>query len=187
MANNNMNKNLDAFFAEANSRGVTSMYDAILNPEYLCYLDQYLSSKNLTVRLGGARYCEKITELTDLPPYEATEKYSDLYFGHVKVVSDGSNQGLTGYQSQDYACLPETYKSGIFDFYPEDTYPALIKSIMIDKGWPIMIHANGDKAVSLTIDAYREALKLYVERHSVIESSIARYSALVSSSMIWRN
>lgn len=162
LANNNMNKNLDAFFAEANSRGVTSMYDAILNPEYLCYLNQYLSLNNLTVRLGGARYCEKSTELTDLPPYEATEKYSDLYFGHVKVVSDGSNQGLTGYQSQDYACLPETYKSGIFDFHPEDTYPALIKSIMIDKGWPIMIHANGDKAVSLTIDAYRDALKLYV-------------------------
>ncbi|SEM31639.1 hypothetical protein SAMN05421856_102362 [Chryseobacterium taichungense] len=162
LANRDMNKNLDHFFAEANSRGVTSMYDAILNPEYLKYLNKYLNSNNLSVRLGGARYCESMKEFPDLPPYEATKEYSDLYFGHVKVVSDGSNQGLTGYQSEDYACFPETYKDGIFDFHPEDSYPALIKSIMIDKGWPIMIHANGDKAVSLTIDAYREALKLYV-------------------------
>ncbi|MGO4710728.1 amidohydrolase [Chryseobacterium sp. 2TAF14] len=162
LANDNMSDNLDAFFAEANSRGVTSMYDAILNDEYLKYLNPYVDSKVLSVRLGGARYCESAAALPQLPPYEATEDYSDLYFGHVKVVSDGSNQGLTGYQSEDYACPPDTNKAGIFDFKPQDTYPALIKSIMIDKGWPIMIHANGDKAVTLTIDAYREAFKLYV-------------------------
>lgn len=161
LAHTHMNDNLDAFFAEANSRGVTSMYDAILNDEYLSYLNPYIDSKRLRVRLGGARYCESAAALPALPPYQAPEQYSDLYFGHVKVVADGSNQGLTGYQSEDYACPPETHKAGIFDFKPQETYPALIKSIMIDKGWPLMIHANGDKAVTLTIDAYREALKLY--------------------------
>lgn len=161
LAKDNMTNNLDAFFAEANSRGVTSMYDAILNDEYLKFLKPYVNSKVLRVRLGGARYCENSKALPKLPKYKATEEYHDLYFGHVKVVSDGSNQGLTGYQSEDYACPPETHKAGIFDFKPEDTYPALIKSIMLDKGWPIMIHANGDKAVTLTIDAYRKALELY--------------------------
>lgn len=115
------------------------MYDAILNDEYLSYLNLYVDSTKLRVRLGGAKYCESAAALPNLPLYEATEKYSDLYFGHVKVVSDGSNQGLTGYQSEDYACPPENNKAGIFDFYPQDTYAALIKSIMIDKGWPIMI------------------------------------------------
>jgi len=159
LAKENMSKNLDAFFAEANSRGVTSMYDAILNKEYLRYLKPYVNSRVLPVRLGGARYCETSTELPHLPRYKATEKYSDLYFGHVKVVSDGSNQGLTGYQSEDYACPPETHKAGIFDFKSPKAYSELIKSIMIDKGWPIMVHANGDKAVTLTLKAYRNALK----------------------------
>lgn len=160
LAKRDMNTNLDDFFTEANSRGVTSMYDAILEDAYLKYLNPYVDSTKLRVRLGGARYYDPKADFAHLPAYEAVEKYSDLYFGHIKVVADGSNQGLTGYQSEDYACLPETYKDGIFDFHPQDTYPALIK-LIIDQGWPMMIHANGDKAVTLTIDAYREALKTY--------------------------
>lgn len=160
LAKRDMNTNLDDFFSEANSRGVTSMYDAILEDAYLKYLNPYVDSTKLRVRLGGARYYDPKADFAHLPAYEAVEKYSDLYFGHIKVVADGSNQGLTGYQSEDYACLPETYKDGIFDFHPQDTYPALIK-LIIDQGWPMMIHANGDKAVTLTIDAYREALKTY--------------------------
>ncbi len=160
LAKRDMNKNLDDFFTEANSRGVTSMYDAILEDAYLKYLNPYVDSTKLRVRLGGARYYDPKADFAHLPAYEAVEKYSDLYFGHIKVVADGSNQGLTGYQSEDYACLPETYKDGIFDFHPQDTYPALIK-LIIDQGWPMMIHANGDKAVTLTINAYREALKTY--------------------------
>jgi len=160
LAKRDMNTNLDDFFTEANSRGVTSMYDAILEDAYLKYLNPYVDSTKLRVRLGGARYYDPKADFAHLPAYEAVEKYRDLYFGHIKVVADGSNQGLTGYQSEDYACLPETYKDGIFDFHPQDTYPALIK-LIIDQGWPMMIHANGDKAVTLTIDAYREALKTY--------------------------
>lgn len=160
LAKRDMNTNLDDFFSEANSRGVTSMYDAILEDAYLKYLSPYVDSTKLRVRLGGARYYDPKADFAHLPAYEAVEKYRDLYFGHIKVVADGSNQGLTGYQSEDYACLPETYKDGIFDFHPQDTYPALIK-LIIDQGWPMMIHANGDKAVILTIDAYREALKTY--------------------------
>lgn len=160
LAKRDMNTNLDDFFSEANSRGVTSMYDAILEDAYLKYLSPYVDSTKLRVRLGGARYYDPKADFAHLPAYEAVEKYRDLYFGHIKVVADGSNQGLTGYQSEDYACLPETYKDGIFDFHPQDTYPALIK-LIIDQGWPMMIHANGDKAVTLTIDAYREALKTY--------------------------
>jgi len=160
LAKRDMNTNLDDFFTEANSRGVTSMYDAILEDAYLKYLNPYVDSTKLRVRLGGARYYDPKADFAHLPAYEAVEKYRDLYFGHIKVVADGSNQGLTGYQSEDYACLPKTYKDGIFDFHPQDTYPALIK-LIIDQGWPMMIHANGDKAVTLTIDAYREALKTY--------------------------
>ncbi|MBS7563039.1 amidohydrolase [Mucilaginibacter sp. Bleaf8] len=152
-------ENINAFITEANSRGVTSMYDALLNEEYLKYLIPYLDSVKLRrIRLGGARYCEAPADVSSLTQYTAPASYSDLYYGHVKVVSDGSNQGLTGYQSTGYACEPQN--SGLFDFTKEN-YQNLIDGVIIEKGWPLMIHANGDEAVTMTINAYRKALERY--------------------------
>jgi len=42
----------------------------------------------------------------------------DFYWGAVKITSDGSNQGLTGYQQEPYKCPP--YKYGYSDFLCHD-------------------------------------------------------------------
>lgn len=147
--------NLDAFFQQANSRGVTSMYDALINDMYLPFLKEYVATNNLTVRLGGARYCEHIADTALIGDYKPVTQYSDIYYGHLKIVSDGSNQGLTGYQSKPYNCSDDC---GIFDFASADEYQALVNKTMVDMGWPLMIHANGDQAVSMTIAAYKTAL-----------------------------
>lgn len=154
----NLMANLDAFFQEANSRGVTSMYDAMIDDTYLPFLLKYVTFNKLSVRLGGARYCESMATAASIGQYKQPAAYSDIYYGHLKIVSDGSNQGLTGYQSQPYNCGDEG-DCGIFDFASTDDYQQLIDNIMVEKGWPLMIHANGDKAVSLTIAAFQAALK----------------------------
>jgi predicted amidohydrolase YtcJ len=151
-------KNLDNFFQEANSRGVTSMYDALLSDLYLKILKSYTQLKNLTVRLGGTKYCDSLDSANGLQQYKQPASYSDIYFGHVKIISDGSNQGLTGYQSQAYVC--EEDSCGIFNFKGND-FQTLVNEVIVNKGWPIMIHANGDQAVTNTIDAYKTALASY--------------------------
>lgn len=153
--------NLDKFFQEANSRGVTSMYDALLLENYLILLKLYIDAKNLTVRLGGTKYCESLDKAAALEQYQQPSSYSDIYFGHVKIVTDGSNQGLTGYQSQPYVCnIDPKEPCGIFN-YTVDDFQNLVDKVIVEKGWPIMVHANGDQAITNTIAAYKAALDNY--------------------------
>ncbi|MEZ5259190.1 MAG: amidohydrolase [Ilumatobacteraceae bacterium] len=72
---------------------------------------------------------------------------------HWKVVGDGSNQGYSGYQFEPYLGRDHCGKPN----YPTEH---LIESIRTghEHGFPMMIHANGDAAISQTLDAYAAAL-----------------------------
>lgn len=164
----NVNGYLTQLFQLANSRGITFMYDAGLNPKFQEVLTSYAENNPELVRTGGALLCGDQTAADKLGPYPQLTTYKPVYNGHVKVVSDGSNQGLTGYQSTPYACDPAN-NTGIFNFpekgIPADTIPplydTLINTVVAEKGWPLMIHANGDQAVIFAIEAYQSALAQY--------------------------
>jgi len=70
-----------------------------------------------------------------------------------KIVSDGSNQGRSGFQSQPYlgsdACGHANYPSSY-----------LVEAIRerASAGWQVMIHANGDGAIGQVVEAFEEAL-----------------------------
>lgn len=70
-----------------------------------------------------------------------------------KIVSDGSNQGRSGFQAQPYLgtddCGHANYPSG----YLVDTIRARASA-----GWQVMVHANGDAAIEQVVAAYEEAL-----------------------------
>ncbi|HCA10016.1 amidohydrolase [Chryseobacterium sp.] len=167
-----MAKNMDAYltslFKLANSRGVTFMYDAGLNDNFETVLTSYVQGNPELVRIGGALLCADQAAADGLGTYPLPTTYKPVYYGHVKVVSDGSNQGLTGYQSAPYCCDPAN-NTGIFNFpekgIPADTIPplydTLINTVVAGKGWPLMIHANGDQAVTFAIEAYQSALAQY--------------------------
>jgi len=162
----NINTYLTDLFTLANKRGVTFMYDAGLNTHFSGLLTAYADSHPERVRTGGAMLCSTKQDVTALGTYKQPESYSPVYHGHVKVVSDGSNQGLTGYQSSPYNCDPPN-NTGIFNFPLESSptkiphvYNSLIKDV-IKQHWPLMIHANGDQAVTFAIEAYQDALKNY--------------------------
>ncbi|HEY0175069.1 MAG TPA: amidohydrolase family protein [Pedobacter sp.] len=156
-------------FKQANSRGVTFMYDAMMDAEYLAILKPYMLKAQQRVRVGAAKYCTTVDDIKALSKYSPPAKYKDIYYGHIKIVSDGSNQGLTGYQSEPYICDPkENY--GTFDFPPGTTahltsvpqeYQDMVNAGILKKGWPLMIHANGDQAVTFTITAYQKAINSY--------------------------
>jgi predicted amidohydrolase YtcJ len=134
------------------------MYDAGMNDSSQNLLLDYIKYFGRKVRIGAAYVCDANSLI---PIYTPPSEYSDVYLGHIKLVSDGSNQGLTGYQSVEYCCpAPNPY--GIFNFTdpgqsrpstPPNAYTNLVNSVMNASGWPIMIHANGDYAVDFAISA----------------------------------
>ncbi|WP_140789350.1 amidohydrolase [Myxococcus xanthus] len=160
--------NLTRLFETAVERGVTMLYDAGLDEDQLEVLKAYLKVYKPRVRIGGAKLIKAQEDVEDaLKPYEPMTDYEDLYIGHLKVISDGSNQGLTGYQQEYYCCNPPENR-GIFNFTDAggsqsgSTKPpdfATLVQTAAKKNWSLMIHANGDRANELTTQAYVNALK----------------------------
>jgi len=99
-------------------------------------------------------------------PSEFKNGYKDIFIGHIKIVSDGSNQGLTGFQMQSYECEPAN-NYGNFNFGDEfDKHPVQLPdrflelfNIIIVKGYDMMVHANGTKAIEFTIQAFEQSLR----------------------------
>ncbi len=172
-----LNDHLQAYLSLALSRGITMLYDASTSPEMYKLLLALLlwhaaKGERVPNRIGMAYAAEKLSDLDRLgsfaPPTENKGNRPgsiDLYFGTVKLVSDGSNQGLTGYQHDAYCCPPGS-NYGIFNYLdggaqqhtqpeasPPEGFVDLVKGIH-DKGWPAMIHANGDQAIQYTLSAY---------------------------------
>ena len=107
--------------------------------------------------------CETLECTEGLSPYEPLTEFKIVYQGNVKLVSDRSNPGLAGYLSEPYNCEP-TNNIGYFNFPYQSTpdqvtplFKQIVKTIA-GKGWPLMIHANGNKAIDFTLEAYKAAL-----------------------------
>ncbi|MBK5528473.1 amidohydrolase family protein [Pseudomonas sp. TH06] len=150
------------YFHQASKRGVTLLYDAMVDPISKLVLEAYGLTHPRNVRIGYAATYKK-----GMPSYTAVTKEAARYFyqGGVKLISDGSNQGLTGYQNKPYCC-ETTPELGNFNVCDKDvpqpeTMPDAYKELLVDAmatGWPLMIHANGDRAIDFTLEAYKNAL-----------------------------
>ncbi|WP_316839062.1 amidohydrolase [Pedobacter gandavensis] len=178
-------QHFEQLFKEANQRGVTFLYDAGMSKNLKLLLDAYLLLHPRVVRIGAAQMCGSTQEALDLTTYTAPEVYKDIYYGNIKVVSDGSNQGLTGYQSEPYLCNPVD-NVGIFNFQdppipprqeipgPPQVYQDLLHTIIATKGWPLMVHANGNLAVQFAIEVFQSLPKDKVigKRHRIEHCSL---------------
>jgi len=72
-----------------------------------------------------------------------------------KIVSDGSNQGYTGLQREPYLYSDNQY--GVAYVEAEE-----LKTMVLEvsrRGWPVVVHANGDKAIDNTLDAFEATVE----------------------------
>lgn len=69
-----------------------------------------------------------------------------------KIVSDGSNQGLSGLQREPY--LNSTERGAAY--VQADDLVTMVKDRSA-RGWPLAIHANGDQAIDNVLDALEAA------------------------------
>lgn len=194
--------NVDYFFEVARQRGVTMVYDAGMQPAMADLLFAHLAYRRLSgkperMRIGMAHLVENEAELTNVGSFSPPKAHTpimhnsiDFYFGSVKLVSDGSNQGLTGYQSEPYCCPPNSY-FGINNFVddgapryepPAHDAPQTLVSLagnISQKGWPAMIHANGDQSIDYALEVYGKAKeKQGAEKFKALRNRIEHCSLL---------
>ena len=90
----------------------------------------------------------------------------------IKAWSDGSNQAGTGFQREPY--LGQKSR-GSLNYSPEELANVVLRAHT--DGWQIGVHANGDAAIDVTIDAFEQALKSQPRsdhRHRVEHCSVLR-------------
>ncbi|HEY6276630.1 MAG TPA: amidohydrolase [Streptosporangiaceae bacterium] len=140
----------------AASQGVTKVHEgatgALLGPGELDILHGLaavgrLPTRITTAQLGAARAA---WEKAGLQPGSGDDMVRAVSW---KLISDGSNQGRTGYQREPYL---GSAGRGAANVSEEE----LAEDIRYahDHGWQVMVHANGDAAIDLTVAAYEKAL-----------------------------
>ncbi len=80
--------------------------------------------------------------------------YHELVVPRLKLWTDGSTQGYTGYLSEEYL-LPVT-PAGLKLHGEPDWTPAQLATMLTQakaQNWGVLMHANGDAAVELALDA----------------------------------
>ncbi|MFJ5452061.1 amidohydrolase [Pectobacterium jejuense] len=158
-------------FGVASQRGVTYMLDAGVEPkgaqpgfDQVNFLDKWAHLPICPVRIGGALIVTSNDDFNNKVVDHYSPGYGDEHFHlpYIKIISDGSNQGLTGYQSTPYCCdnhyqkTPSEKNVGAFNFVPPTEIDRLVGSV-VQHEWPLMIHTNGDEAIKLTLESFKEA------------------------------
>ncbi|VWD32399.1 amidohydrolase [Burkholderia lata] len=154
---------------DANKRGITTLFDAGLGMGigfYEVVLMQTLAKTGLMpVRVGAALFGNNDLWqlwLNQFKP-QLDSKPEELFtIRAMKLIADGSNQGLTGLQQQPYTCcdkhsVPGVGPNGLFNFNPIETLGQIMQEVVAAE-WPVLTHANGDEAIANVLAVYQLAL-----------------------------
>lgn len=153
---------------ECASQGVTSVREAatgsLAGVAEFAMLHQLNAAKRLPVRVSTAQFAimpgvgspaevAAAWKAAGVTPFSGDEMVrADAW----KVVTDGSNQGRSGYFMQPY--LGED-TGGHANWTPEGLRAAMQAGL--DDGWQLMVHTNGDAAVEMALEAAEELLPRY--------------------------
>lgn len=132
-------------------RGCTTLHDCgiggVFGEEDLSLLDAVMAT-DPPVRYGGflvSTHYDRWREL-GLRPGERSARF---YLTGIKAWADGSNQARTGYQREPYL---GAQTRGVLNYTPEEIESVIARSQA--DGWSIGVHANGDAAIDVVLDAF---------------------------------
>jgi len=118
-----------------------------------------------------------------LANFEEDQHYRNHFrLGGIKLIYDGSIQGVTAYLSKPYLSQPD----GQTDFRGSSYYASqeaadLLFENALKNGWHILAHTNGDAATDMLIESMRKGLAKYpVEDHrtTIIHAQMIREDQL---------
>jgi predicted amidohydrolase YtcJ len=148
-----------AALEEAHRYGVTSIQNAGGSPDDLALYDELRKQNDLTVRVYQAFTADANLTEADLERLERVRnQYADdplLKSGAIKLVLDGVIESHTAAMLEPYANRPGVKGE------PRFTAEQLNHLVtMLDRrGWQVMTHAIGDRAVRMALDAYEQAAR----------------------------
>jgi predicted amidohydrolase YtcJ len=146
-----------AAITEAQRRGVTSVQNASGSADELAIYDELRRANELDLRVYGGLSVSPEVSADELAAIdELKTKYSDdpvFKAGAIKLVADGVIESYTAAMLQPYANRPTTSGEPRFDQAELDR---LVKDLD-RRGWQVMIHAIGDRAIRMALDAFEQA------------------------------
>ena len=149
---------INGIAAMAAKAGVTYIHEAatgaVAGVAEVDLLHQVFAQPGFSVRGSLSLWGEKLDDFigVGITPGAGDDR---LRSQTIKWVSDGSNQGYTGYMRENYLGRDSR---GVANFTPEQLAANLAKTVTA--GWPIMMHANGDAALDMVMTAFAATAKL---------------------------
>ena len=149
------------------SKGVTTSAEITVggylgvDKEY-ALLNAMTHSGQLPFRVRGYMYANAYAP--DNHTYKPNQGDDIFKLIGVKIVSDGSNQGLTGAMLQPYSYPVGTKNTGNLNYNEQQLYD--MAKPRFDEGWQISIHSNGDRAIEQTLNVYEKMVTKPADRKS---------------------
>lgn len=150
-------RNISRITDDAARVGVTTVREAatgaLFGPKEVGLLHHVQQAGGIKTRISLALADDLAQDWPDDPATANGAGNEHVWIGARKMVTDGSNQGETGYQSEPYLNSKERGKL--------DVDPEIFKKRLAwchENGWQVMIHANGDAAVETTVKTLQEVL-----------------------------
>ncbi len=137
------------------SKGVTTSAEITVggylgvDKEYALFNAMTHSGK-LPVRVRGYMYSNAYP--TTNKSYKPGQGDDTFKLIGVKIVADGSNQGLTGAMSKPYDYPAGTSNTGTLNFTEQELYD--LAKPRFDEGWQLSVHSNGDKSIEQTLNVF---------------------------------
>lgn len=134
--------------------GITSVHDALVSPQYIMTYQDACINGELGVRVYMLITHYFLEDLEKLGIYTGfgNEK---LKVGAIKILLDGAISSRTAYVSEPFIGTKNDF--GVLVISPKDFNDIVQRAHKA--GFQLAVHANGDKAIEMTIDAYRRALE----------------------------
>jgi len=143
---------------EAQRLGITSVQNAGGSPDDLGLFEELRAAGELQVRVYAALSVTSDTTRDEMQAIDAARrKYQDdplLKAGAVKLMADGVIESHTAAMLAPYANKPTT---GAPYFSPGDL--GRLVGTLDKNGWQILVHAIGDGAVRMSLDAIEQAAR----------------------------
>ena len=164
-----------AIFDKASTLGVTAMQDmsigALTGGSGDIDILKAVMADAPPIRFRGALQSTQmeIWKAMKISPNQGNDM---LRFNKIKAWSDGSNQGFSGFQRENY--LGKDTRGSLN--YTQEELTAVVRNAH-DAGWDVAVHSNGDAAIDMTLDIYKEVLTRKPRanhRHTIQHASVLR-------------
>ena len=141
--------------------GITSIHDALVSPQYITSYQDALINRELNVRVYMLVTHYFLDNLESLGIFTGfgNEK---LRVGAIKIILDGAISSRTAYVSESFVGTKDDH--GILVISSQQELNEIVLRAH-KAGFQIAVHANGDRAIQMTLESYKNALEKHPRKN----------------------